>query len=108
MEFAKRACATSTPEILHLIKIEVKLIYCKNQIAVLLEHYSILPCLTMYFDQTPLKSCTGGKANTVRKGIKKYRYKMSIAATFGINFANNFLPMQLIYGGKTGKSFYPA
>ena len=31
-------------------------------------------------------------------------YRKSLAATFGITFSNNFLPMELIYGGKTAQS----
>ena len=31
-------------------------------------------------------------------------YKQAITATFGITYTNEFLPMQLIYGGKTERS----
>ena len=37
--------------------------------------------------------------------IAGFSYKQAITATFGITHSNDFLPMQLIYGGKTAQSF---
>ena len=62
--------------------------------------------LIMNFDQIPLKYAPVANQTLARKGIKHVvakgqSFKKAITATFGITFSMNFLPMQLIYGGKT-------
>ena len=108
MGFTKRTCTTSKPEIPELAKEEAKLIF-QHQIADLVERHSILTSLVMNFDQTPIKYMPVANQTLSRKGskhvaIKGLSFKKSITATFGITFNLKFLPMQLIYGGKTQRS----
>ena len=108
MGFAIKACTTSKPEIPEIAKKEAKLIF-QHQIADLVEGYSIPPTLIMNFDQTPLKCAPVPNQTLSKKGskhvaIKGLSFRQSVTATFGINFTNSFLPMQLIYGDKTVKS----
>ena len=105
MDFMKQTCTTSKPEIPELAKEEAKLIF-QHQIANLVERQPIPSSLIMNFDQTPLKYAAVANQTLSRKGskhvaIKDISFKMSITATFGITFNLKFLPMQLIYGGKT-------
>ena len=63
----------------------------------------------MNFDQTPLKYAPVASRTLSQKGsnhvaIKGASYKQAITATFGITYTNKFLPMQLIYRGKTERS----
>lgn len=86
---------------------EAKLFF-QHQTVHLEERYSIPTSLIMNFDQTTVKY-TPLANQTLKKGskrvaIKRCLFRQSITATFGINFVSNFLPMQLIYGGKTEKS----
>ena len=108
MGFKKRTCTTSKPEIPELAKKEAKLIF-QHQIAEVVERHSIPLPLVMNVDQTPLKyapvanqtlSCKGSK----HVAIKGQSFKQAINATFGITFSDKFLPMQLIYGGKTKRN----
>ena len=64
----------------------------------------------MNFNQTPLKYAPVANQTLVRKGtkhvaVKGQSFKKAITTTFGITFSMKFLPMQLIYGGKTERSF---
>ena len=108
MGFKKRTCTTSKPEIPELAKKEAKLIF-QHQIAEVVERHSIPLPLVMNFDQTPLKHAPVANQTLSRKGskhvaIKGQSFKQAITATFGITFSDKFLPMQLIYGGKTKRS----
>ena len=63
----------------------------------------------MNLDQTPLKyvptmNHTMAKKNSSSVSIIGSSDKRSITGTFIITLDGNFLPMQLIYGGKTVKS----
>ena len=109
MGFKKRTCTTSKPEIPELAKKEAKLIF-QHQIADHVERHSIPSSLIMNFDQTPLKYAPVANQTLARKGtkhvaVKGQSFKKAITATFGITFSMKFLPMQLIYGGKTERSF---
>ena len=53
----------------------------------------------------PTSRHTLAKKNSKHVSIAGSSYKQAITATFGITFSNEFLPMQLIYGGKTQESF---
>ena len=64
----------------------------------------------MNFDQTPLKYAPVANQTLARKRTKHVAvngesFKKTITATFGITFSMKFLLMQLIYGGKTERSF---
>ena len=105
MGFRKRTCTTYKPEILELARKEAKLIF-QHQIAEAGERHSISLPLIMNFDQTPLKYAPVANQKLSRKGskhvaIKGQFFKQAITVTFEITFSDEFLPMQLIYGGKT-------
>ena len=60
-------------------------------------------------DQTPLKYAPVSNQTMAQKGSKHVviegsTYKNAVTATFGITYDNRFLPIQLIYGGKTLQS----
>ena len=108
MGFVKRACTTARPEIPEGAKKEGQLIF-HHEITSLVKKYSIPPSLVVNIDQTPLKyapvaSRTMGKKNSKHFHVADFSYKQAITGTFGITFSNFFLPMQLIYGGKTSQS----
>ena len=108
MGFVKRTCTTSKPEIPEKAKMEAKLLY-QHQIVSYVEEYSIPPSLIVNFDQTPLKFAPVANRPLSAKGSKHTAitgslFKQAITATFGITCENKFLPMQLIYGGKTERS----
>ena len=80
-----------------------------NQIVNQVEKYQIPPSLIINFDQTPSKyvqvsSITMAKRGETNVPIAGVNDKRSITATFSITFDNKFLPMQLIYKGKTNQS----
>ena len=61
----------------------------------------------MNFDQTTLKYALAAKQTLSKKGSKQgLLFRQSMTATFGINFANNFLLMQFVFGGKTENSLH--
>ena len=108
MGFVKRACTTALPEIPEGAKKEAQLIF-HHEITSLVEKYSIPPSLVVNIDQTPLKyapvaSRTIAKKNSKHIHVAGFSYKQAITGTFGITYSNLFLPMQLIYGGKTSQS----
>ena len=73
------------------------------------DKYNIPDSLIINIDQTPTKyvpvsRSTLAKKNSKAVAIKGSSDKRSVTATFSITFSGKFLPMQLIYGGKTTKS----
>ena len=60
-------------------------------------------------DQTPSKFAPGCNKTLAKRGCKSIPIadsadKRMITATFSITLTGEFLPIQLIYGGKTNKS----
>ena len=53
----------------------------------------------------PVSSQTLDKKNVKTVAISGLSCRKAMTATFGITFSNHFLPMQLIYGGKTAASY---
>ena len=108
MGFVKRACTTARPEIPEGVRKESELIF-HHEITSLVERYSIPSTLSINIDQTPLKyapvsSRTMATKNSKHVHVAGFSYKQAITGTFGITLSNKFLPMQLIYGGKTVQS----
>ena len=71
--------------------------------------HQIPPSLTINFDQTPSKYVKVSSTTMDQKGesnvpIAGISDKRSMTATFSIILDNKFLPIQLIYQGKTGQS----
>ena len=109
MGYVKRASTTGKPEIPYGAKKEAGLVF-HHQIAKFVERYEIPPSLIINIDQTPSKlapvsSRTMAKKNSKHVSIAGATDKKAITATFAITQSNDFLPMQLIYGGKTKQSF---
>ena len=70
------------------------------------EKYQIPPSLIINFDQTPSRYVQVSSMTMVNRGETNVpnagaNNKRSITATCSITFDNKFLPMQLIYKGKT-------
>ena len=79
-----------------------------HQIVNHVETHQIPHSLIINFDQTPSKyvqvsAMTMDKKSTSNVPIEDIDDKRSITATFSITFDNEFLPMQLIYKGKTSQ-----
>ena len=109
MGFVKRACTTGRPEIPAGTGKEAELMF-HHQIVTLVEKYNILPLLIINIDQTPCKYAPVSSHTMAEKcskhiAITGSTYKQAITATFSITYSNDFLPMQLIYSGKTSQSF---
>ena len=108
MGFVKRAKTTSKPEIPERAKSEAALIL-HHHIVDLVERHHILSSMVINIDQTLLKYAPVSNQTLAKKGsnhvaIHGSSYRQAIAATFGITNDNHFLPMQLIYGGKSLRS----
>ena len=73
------------------------------------EKHKKSPALIINIDQTPLKYVPVGNETLAPRGetsvtIEGSADKRSITGTFAISLHGEFLPMQLIYGGKTSQS----
>ena len=105
MGFVKRSATTSKSEIPEVAKV-----IFQHHIAKAMEDYSIPLSIVMTFDQTPLKYVPVASQTLSQKVLKHVciygeTYKKTITATFDITYINKFFPMQLIYGGKTQRSY---
>ena len=108
MGFVRLAKTTSKREIPEGTKNEAALIL-HNQIANLVEKYQIPSSMLINIDQTPLKYAPESNQMMAQKGSKHVAiegstHKNAITATSGVTYDNQFLPIQLIYGGKTLQS----
>ena len=83
---------------------EEKYTFQRNISAVVTEH-DVPPFLILNIDQTPLSYVTPGKYTFNFKGAKNVPMddKRQITATFAVSCIGDFLPMQLIYSGKTSR-----
>ena len=79
-----------------------------HQIVNYMEKYQIPSWLIINFDQTPSKYVQISSNAMAKEGTKNVPIfgidDRSISATFSITMENKFLPMQLIYKGKTSQS----
>ena len=108
MGLVKRTCTTWKPEIPEKAKNEANLLF-QHQTVNYVEQYSISPSLILNFDQTPVNYAPVASRTLSPKGSKyvsiaSSSFKQAITATFGITYGNNFLPMHLIYKGKSDRS----
>ena len=108
MGFTKRAATTGRPEITEGARKEAGLIF-HHEIVAKIEKHKIPHSLVLNIDQTPSKLAPASRHTMAEKSSKLVSitgssYKQAITATFGITLSNEFLPMQLIYGGKTQQS----
>ena len=104
-----RRCQATTPklEIPEGALKEIKLLF-HHDIASKVEIFSIPHSLIISLDQTPTKCVLVGRTTLAKKNtktvpIKGSSDKRTITATFAVSLQWDFLPMQLIYGGKTRK-----
>ena len=73
------------------------------------EEYNIPTSLIVNIDQTSIKYVSVGSESLAEKGVENVTIegsadKRTITGTFGLSKSGVFLPMQLIYGGKTTQS----
>ena len=108
MGFVRRRATTGKVEIPQGAQKEAELKFM-HQIVNQVEKHNIPPSLIINFDQTPSKYVQASSNTMAQKGIANVPVsgvddKRSITATFSITLDGNFLPMQLIYKGKTTQS----
>ena len=108
MGYVKRRKTSSKVDIPDAARKEIEYVFL-YEIVNRVEKHDIPKSLIINLDQTPLKLVQCGnntlaKKNTSKVTIAGSADKRSITATFAVTLAGNFLPMQLIYGGKTEKS----
>ena len=107
MKWSKRKCTTSKPVLSPGLIKEVGLTFHK-QISEAVQADNVPPELIINIDQTPLPFVLISKYTMNQKGEKAvpilgtadYR---QITGTFSVTMSGHFLPMQLIYQGKTDR-----
>ena len=107
MGFRRRQATTSKLEIPEGALKEIKMLF-HHDIVTEVAKFNIPDSLIINLDQTPTKYVPVGRTTLAKKNsktvtIKGSTDKRTITATFAISIRGDFLPMQLIYGGKTKK-----
>ena len=105
MGYVRRAKTSSTVDIPDGARKEIEYQYLYDIVSAV-EKWNIPPDLVVNFDQTPSKLVPVGrstlaKRNSTNVTIAGSSDKRTITATFAVSLSGNFLPPQLIYGGKT-------
>ena len=108
MGFKRRAATTGKLMIPEGARKEAELIYLYEIVSVV-EKHSIPSSLVVNLDQTPVKYVQASRHTMAKKGTSTVEIvgsgdKRSITVTFVISLDGKFLPMQLIYDGKTQRS----
>ena len=108
MNFVKRRKTSSKVDIPDKARKEIEFFFL-HEIVTKVEKHNIPPKLILNIDQTPLKNVPVGNETVAPRGetsvtIEGSSDKRSITGTFAISLHGHFLPMQLIYGGKTSQS----
>ena len=108
MDFVRRAGTTGKVKIPSGAKKEAKLTFL-HEIVNNVEKFQILSLSVLNLDQTISKYVSMGKTVMTEKGlncvpISSLSDKKQMTETFTITVNGKFLPMQLIYGGKTNQS----
>ena len=108
MGYRRRVATTAKLEIPSGALREAELLY-HYDIVNKIEAHHIPAELVIAFDQTPSKFVPVGRTTLAKKGtkdvpLKGMTDKRCITATFAVSLSGTFLPVQLIYGGKTKKS----
>lgn len=108
MGYTVRAGTTSRPPVPYGLYTENRYTFLSS-IFETVEQYSIPFEMILNADQTPSSYVSVGKMTMAKRGeksvpIKGLTDKRNITLTFAITFAGDFLPMQIIYGGKTDRS----
>ena len=100
MNFVKRRKTSSKVDIPGKARKEIEFLFL-HEIVSKVEKHNIAPELILNIDQTPLKYVPVGNETFTIEGSSD---KLSITGAFAIFLHGYFLPMQLIYGGKTSQS----
>ena len=108
MGFVRRMKTSSKVSIPDGAKKEIEFLF-HHEIVSLIEEHDIPCSMITNIDQTPLKYVPTGNFTLTAKGSMTVTMeggsdKRYITGTFGITLTNKFLPIQLIYGGKTEQS----
>ena len=108
MSFVRQMATTGKVPISEEVRKEVEMTYF-HSIVTTIENKKISKSLVINLDQTPLNYVPGCNKTLAPKGMKNVSIagstdKRTITATFSITMDGQFLPMQIIYGGKTSKS----
>ena len=108
MGFTKRMGTTTRPPIPPGLYKECRMEYLRG-IKDKIKKYNIPPQLVLNADQTPSNYISVGKTTMAKSGsksipIKGLTDKRSITLTFVVTLAGDFLPLQIIYKGKTTAS----
>ena len=103
----RRGQATTFDEIPEGALTEIKMLF-HHDIVTKVAKFNIPDSLIINLDQTPTKYVPVGQTTLAKKNsktvtIKGSTDKRTITATFAISMRGDFLPMQLIYRGKTKK-----
>ena len=106
--FVHRRATTAKLEIPECVVKEAKLLF-NYDIVSKVEEFKIPESLIINIDQTPTKYVPVIRSSMAKRSatsvlVKGSSDKRTITATFAISFNGTFLPMQLIYRGKTTKS----
>ena len=107
-QLKRRATTTAKLAIPEGAKEELKILFLTD-IVTCKEKYNVPESLILNSDQTPSKLIQTSRYTLVKGGSKDIPLagssdKRTITATFVISLSGNFLPIQLIYGGKTDRS----
>ena len=107
MGYVRRLATTGKVEISEKLKAEIETAYLYGIVQKINEH-KIPSSMVINLDQTPSKFVPGCNKTLAKKGCKSVPIagstdKCMITATFSITLTGEFLPIQLIYGGKTTK-----
>ena len=108
MGFTKRGATTSKLMIPKGAQKEAELLYL-HEIVSIAERHAISSSMIPNLDQTPCKFVQSSRYTMAKKGSTNVEIvgsgdKRSITATFVVSLSGSFLPMQLIYDGKTERS----
>ena len=108
MGYVRRLATTGKVEISEKLKAEIETAYLYGIVQKINEH-KIPSSMVINLDQTPSKFVPGCNKTLAKKGCKSVPIagsadKRMITATFSITLTGEFLPIQLIYGGKITKS----
>ena len=109
MGYVRRLATTEKVEISEKLKAEIETAYLHGIVQKINEH-KIPSSMIISLDETPSKFVPGcNKTLAKKKGCKSVPIagstdKRMITATVSITITGEFLPLQLIYGGKTKKS----
>ena len=108
MKLTRRAGTISRPPVPKGIYEECRLEYLRD-VSQKIKSHSIPPELVLNADQTPSSYVSVGKQTMATKSSKSVPIaglsdKRNITLTFVVSLAGEFLPMQIIYSGKTKQS----